>query len=55
VWPEDLRAGDRVRIADGPDAGRVALLTRVEYADGVVTATPERPDDVPMLLAKAKK
>jgi hypothetical protein len=52
VWPEDLRAGDRVRIADGPAAGTVVLLTRVEYADGVVSATPERLDDVPMLLAR---
>ncbi len=54
IWPEDLRAGDRLLIADGPNAGQVLLLTRVEYADGVVTATPERPDDVPLLLAKVK-
>jgi hypothetical protein len=52
VWPEELRAGDRLEVADGPLAGRVLLLTRVAYADGVVTYTPERPDDVPLLLAK---
>lgn len=52
AWPEDLRAGHLVQIADGPSAGDVMLLTRVSYADGVVTATPERPDDTPVLLAK---
>lgn len=52
VWPEDLRAGDRLLMADGPDAGRVVLLTRVEYRDGTVTLTPERPEDVPTLLAR---
>ncbi len=53
VWPEDLRAGDRVRIADGPEAGTVMLLTRVQYSDGEVSATPERADDASTMLAKA--
>lgn len=52
VWPEDLRAGDRVRIADGPAAGTVLLLTRVAYSDGEVAATPERADDASSMLAK---
>lgn len=52
VWPEDLRAGDRLQIADGPLAGTVVLLKGVEYANGAVTCTPERPDDVPLLLAR---
>lgn len=55
AWAEDLRAGHLVQIADGPSAGRVVLLRRVSYADGVVTVTPERPDDVPLLLAKSIK
>lgn len=54
IWPEDLRAGDVVQIADGPAAGTRVLLKQVSYADGVVTATPERPADVPLLLAKVK-
>lgn len=52
VWPEDLRAGDRVRIADGPEAGTVLLLTRVQFSDGEVAATPERADDAAGMLAK---
>lgn len=52
VWPEDLRAGDRLQIADGPLAGRIVMLKSVEYSGGVVTCTPEREDDVPLLLAK---
>ncbi len=52
VWPELLRAGDRLQVADGPLAGEIVLLTRVAYANGVVNCTPERPGDVPVLLAK---
>lgn len=52
IWPEELRAGDRLELADGPQAGTVILLTRVAYADGVVSCTPERAADVPMLLAR---
>lgn len=52
VWPEDVRAGDRIVMADGPLAGTVVLLKSVEYNDGVVTCTPERGADVPQLLAR---
>lgn len=54
VWPEDVRAGERVQIADGPLAGTVVLLTAVEYSGGVVTCTPERVADVPLLLSKVE-
>lgn len=52
IWPEELRAGDRLEIADGPLAGQIIMLSRVAYADGVVSCTPERPADVPLLLAR---
>lgn len=52
AWPEDLRAGDRLLIEDGVAAGRIVLLTRVSYDNGVVTLTPERADDVPLMLAR---
>lgn len=55
VWPEELRAGDRIQIADGPLAGQVMLLTRVSYEGGAVSCTPERLADVPLLLAKNVK
>lgn len=55
VWPEDLRAGDRVKIVDGPHAGEIVLLQQVSYADGVVTCTAEAKSNVPFLLAQAAK
>jgi len=51
VWPVELRAGDRLMVADGPEAGLVFLLARTGYADGVVSCTPEGPEDTPLLLA----
>jgi hypothetical protein len=49
VDPLVLRAGDRVQVADGPRAGLVLLLTQVSYANGVVSATPDREVDTAML------
>jgi hypothetical protein len=55
VHPEDLRAGDRVKIVDGPHAGEIVLLNQVSYADGMVTCTPEAKSSVPVLLAQAER
>lgn len=52
VWPEDVRAGDRIKIMDGPAAGEIMLLTQVSYNDGTVSCTPESAGNVPILLAK---
>lgn len=52
VDPAVLRAGHRLRLADGPLAGRVILLQKTEWRDGVMTVTPEDVADVPLLLAK---
>lgn len=52
IDPLWLRAGDRLRIADGELAGTVIMLTKTEYADGVVTCTPERVEDVAAMLAR---
>jgi hypothetical protein len=51
VNPAILKAGDRLCLADGPQAGTVWLLDRVVYADGVVTCTPRRGADAALLLA----
>ena len=51
IHPEDLQAGDRLRVMDGPEAGLTLLLERVAYQDGVVTCTPEQAADVGLLLA----
>ncbi len=50
--PTELRAGHRLLVADGPEAGLVALVTRTAYADGAMTYTLEAPADVGMLLAE---
>ncbi len=47
-----VRAGERLRIADGPQAGRVLLLERTTWRDGVLTCQPEQQADVPLLLAR---
>lgn len=52
VWPEDIRAGDRLRIADGPLAGMIFSLARTAYANGVMTLTPAGLPDTPLLLAQ---
>jgi hypothetical protein len=54
VHPCRLRAGDRLRVADGALAGTVFLLERVEYdaESGVATASPESYTDVSRILAQ---
>lgn len=37
----DIRAGHRLRLADGPRAGSVIMLNEVEWEDGVLRCTPE--------------
>lgn len=37
----ELRAGHRLLLGDGPYAGQVIMLTRTEWADGVLRCTPE--------------
>lgn len=45
-----VRAGDRLRLADGPYAGQVILLTGTEWRDGVLRCTPEGDYSLPQLL-----
>jgi hypothetical protein len=52
VWPESVRAGHRVLLADGPNAGSVFVVATTGYNNGAVTLTPERLDDTAMLLAR---
>ncbi|MCB0040998.1 MAG: hypothetical protein KDE23_15025 [Caldilinea sp.] len=51
--PADLalvRAGDRLRLVDGPYAGQVILLTGTEWRDGVLRCTPEGDYSLPQLV-----
>jgi hypothetical protein len=48
----DVRAGQRLRVADGPMAGMTMLLERVEWSDGVLRCTPEQRPDMAELLAR---
>lgn len=52
VHLEDVRAGDRLRLADGPQAGLILLAESTEFRDGVLQVTPENRPDVPLLLAR---
>lgn len=52
VHLEDVRAGDRLRLADGPLAGLIVLAESTEYREGVLQVTPENRPDVPLLLAR---
>lgn len=52
VMLTDVRAGHRLRVADGPLAGMTMLLERVEWSDGVLRCTPERRPDAADLLAR---
>lgn len=56
--PVDLprvRAGDRLKVMDGPYAGRIFMLTKTSWSDDGLQCTPEAGDDAPVLLAKAAK
>lgn len=53
VDPVVLRAGDRLRLADGPSAGATIMLLGTEYQDGKMTCKPEGLADVPLLLARS--
>lgn len=53
VDPVVLRAGDRLRLADGPSAGVTIMLLGTEYQDGKMTCKPEGLADVPLLLARS--
>lgn len=53
VDPVVLRAGDRLRLADGPGAGVTIMLLGTEYQDGKMTCKPEGLADVPLLLARS--
>lgn len=52
VHLEDVRAGDRLRLADGPLAGRVVLVESTEWSEGVLQIAPEAKPNVPLLLAR---
>lgn len=47
-----VRAGDRLKIADGPARGTVLMLTQTSWQDGILQCTPETQPDVPLLLAR---
>jgi len=49
----EVRAGARLRIADGPHAGTVLMLERTTWRNGVLTCQPEQQADVPLLLARS--
>jgi len=50
-----IRAGDRLKVMDGPFAGRIFLLMRTNWSEDGLQCTPEAGDDAPVLLAKAAK
>jgi hypothetical protein len=52
VEPVLLRAGDRLRLADGPSRGATIALLSTEFRDGVMTCKPEAQEDTSMLLAR---
>lgn len=52
VNPLQLRAGDRLKIMDGPNRGTILLLTSVSYRDGVVSVRPEAYEEFSVLLAR---
>lgn len=52
IDPVVLKAGDRLQVADGAQAGTILLLTRVAYSGGVVSCTPEMGDDVAAMLVR---
>lgn len=54
VHLEDIRAGDRLRVADGPAAGLVFMVDATAWQDGVLAITPENRPDVPLLLARRR-
>jgi len=54
VHLEDVRAGDRLRIADGPMAGTIFMVDSTQYQAGVLSITPENRPDVPLLLARRR-
>jgi len=54
VHLEDVRAGDRLRIADGPRAGDIFMVESTSWSDGVLSITPEARPDVPLLLARRR-
>jgi len=50
---ETVRAGDRLRIADGPLAGSVILLRNTRYSNGALSVTPEGATGASNLLARS--
>lgn len=52
VHLEDVRAGARLRLADGPQAGLVLLVEATEWRSGELLITPEARPGVPLLLAR---
>lgn len=54
VYLEDVRAGDRLRLADGPRAGQVFMVESTQWQNGVLSITPENRPDVPLLLARRR-
>ena len=52
VQPMFLRAGDRLKIMDGPKAGTVVMLDRTSYSNGEITLSPERSPVIAEILSK---
>jgi len=52
VNPFLLRAGDRLKVMDGPNQGKTVMLTSVSYRDGQVSVRPESYRELSVLLAR---
>lgn len=52
VQPLFIRAGDRLKIMDGPKAGTILMLDKTSYSNGVVTLSPESGAVIAEILAK---
>lgn len=53
INPMILRAGDRLKIMDGPRAGIVVLLKSTSYSNGEIQLTPDRYLETSQILAKS--
>lgn len=52
VQPLFIRAGDRLKVMDGPKAGTILMLDKTSYSNGVVTLSPESGAVIAEILAK---
>lgn len=48
-----VRAGQRIKIMDGPYAGSVITINKTEWQNGVLSVTPEKYADMSQILARS--